>query len=204
MQVLKASYFIFHHQHFVHIRSIYEERRCCFYLALSQWPGDSMQEFFPEVSLPTQLNHLNQNCFANQKLQLFSKAMSPKTNSVHYITMVPLIDSMRWVFPWGVFPPDSLIEQRKCQITIIETVLSARNCNYSEKQWNPKPFFFVHFKLTLTTSSLKTNEGGHPKIKCHDRFGNLLMRPLTGDAPTTSEWSTNSLPTKVWLILEVL
>ena len=26
----------------------------------------------------------------------------------------------------------------------------------------------------------------------------------TGDAPTTSEWSTILLPTKVWLILEVL
>ena len=25
----------------------------------------------------------------------------------------------------------------------------------------------------------------------------------TGDAPTTFEWSTNSLPIKVWLILEV-
>ena len=25
-----------------------------------------MQEFFPEVSLPTQLNHLNQNCFASK------------------------------------------------------------------------------------------------------------------------------------------
>ena len=137
-----------------------------------------MQKFFPDVSLPTQLNHLNQNCFANQVLQLFSKAMKPKAYSVHYITMVPLIDSMPWVFPWGVFPPDSLIEQRKCQITIIETVLSARNCNFSEKQWNPKPFF-VHFKLTLTAFSLETNEGGNPKIRCHDWFVNLLMRHLT-------------------------
>ena len=59
--------------------------------------------------------------------------MKPKANSVHHITMVPITDSI----PWGVFPPDSLIVQRKCQITIIETVLSARNCNYSEKQWNP-------------------------------------------------------------------
>ena len=25
----------------------------------------------------------------------------------------------------------------------------------------------------------------------------------TGDAPTTSEWSTSLLPTKVWLILDV-
>ena len=27
---------------------------------------------------------------------------------------------------------------------------------------------------------------------------------LTGDAPTTSEWSIILLPTKVWLILEIL
>ena len=95
------------------------------------------------VTRPQWVNHLNQNCFANQKLQLFNKAMKPRANSVHYITMVPLTDSMPWVFPWDVFPPDSLIEQRKCQITIIETVLSARGCNYSEKQWNPKPFLCI-------------------------------------------------------------
>ena len=78
-----------------------------------------MQQFFLEVSLPTQLNHLNQNYFANQKLQLFGKAMKPKANSVHYITMVPLADNKPWVFPRGFFPPYSLIEQRKCQIIII-------------------------------------------------------------------------------------
>ena len=34
--------------------------------------------------------------------------------------------------------PHSLIKQRKCGITIIKTILLARNYNYSAKQWNPK------------------------------------------------------------------
>ena len=39
-------------------------------------------------------DNYNQNSFASQKLQLFSKAMKPKASFAHYITMVPLTDSM--------------------------------------------------------------------------------------------------------------
>ena len=63
-----------------------------------------MQELFSEVSLPTQLNHLSQNCLSNQKLQLFNKAMKPKANSAHYITMAPLTDSMPEFVPEVSFP----------------------------------------------------------------------------------------------------
>ena len=52
---------------------------------------DSLPEFFREVPLPIYLNqanemsnHYNWNCFANQKLQLFSKAMKPKASFVHF------------------------------------------------------------------------------------------------------------------------
>ena len=52
---------------------------------------DSLPEFFPEVPLATQLNetkkmsnHYIWNCFASQKLQLFSKAMKPKAIFVHF------------------------------------------------------------------------------------------------------------------------
>ena len=84
-----------------HIRSIYmyEDFCCCFYSALSQWPGmvgcyiASTPGFFPEVSLLTQL----------------------------------------------------IIKQRRCQITKIKPVLSARNYNYSAKQWNPKPFLPITY-----------------------------------------------------------
>ena len=44
-------------------------------------------------------NHQNQNSFASQKLQLFSKAMKPKASFAHYITMAPLTDSMPEFFP---------------------------------------------------------------------------------------------------------
>ena len=49
-------------------------------------------------------NHQNQNSFASQKLQLFSKAMKPKASFAHYITMVPLTDSMPEFFPEVPFP----------------------------------------------------------------------------------------------------
>ena len=57
------------------------------------------------------------------------------------------------------------------------------NCFVSQKlqlfRKAMKPIaIFVHIKLTLTTFKSDTNEGGHPKIKCHDWFGSLLMRPL--------------------------
>ena len=39
--------------------------------------------------------------------------------------------------------PHSLIKQRKCQITIIKTVLLVRNYNYSAKQWNPKSVLHI-------------------------------------------------------------
>ena len=60
---------------------------------------DSMHSFFfPEVFLPSQLTqtkkmstHYNWNCFAARTY----KAMKPKANFAHYITMVPLTDSMQ-------------------------------------------------------------------------------------------------------------
>ena len=59
--------------------------------------------------------------------------MKPKANFGHYITMVPLTDSMQ-SFPLRCLSSQSLIKQRKCQITIIEPVLLARNYDYSAKQ----------------------------------------------------------------------
>ena len=38
---------------------------------------------------------------------------------------------------------------------------------------------------------------------CLDQDEDVVGAATTGDAPTTSEWSTILLPTKVWLILEV-
>ena len=56
----------------------------------------------------------------------------------------------------------SFIKQRKCQITIVETVLPARNWIYSAKQWSPRPVLHIS-KLGLTTFSLETSEEGQPK-----------------------------------------
>ena len=90
---------------------MYEDFRCCFYSALSQWTAvggcyiASMPGFFPGVSLPTQLimkqnvKSLKSKQFARQKLQSFNKAMKPKASFGHYITMVPLADSMPEFFP---------------------------------------------------------------------------------------------------------
>ena len=51
---------------------------------------DSMQ-FFPDVSLPTQINqarkmsnHYNLSLFVSQKLQLFSKAMKHTASFTHF------------------------------------------------------------------------------------------------------------------------
>ena len=44
-------------------------------------------------------NYSNQNSFACQKLQWFSKAMKHKASFAYYITMVPLADSMPEFFP---------------------------------------------------------------------------------------------------------
>ena len=93
--------------------------------------------------------------------------MKPKANFAHYIpiTMIPLTDSMQ-SFSLSCLSPHSLIKQRKCQITIIDPVLLARNYDYLAKQWNTKPVLHI-FQLTVAAFSLETNEGGHPKIKCH-------------------------------------
>ena len=57
----------------------------------------------------------------------------------------------------------SLIKQRKCQITIIKTVLPARNYNYSAKQWYPKPRWGHSFRFWIgmlsTTRRLETLQG---------------------------------------------
>ena len=90
--------------------------------------------------------------------------MKPKANFAHYITMVPLTDSMPSL-SLRCLSPHSLMKQRKGQITTINSVLLARNYDYSAKQWNT-PVLHI-FKLAVTIFSLETNEGGHPKIKSH-------------------------------------
>ena len=92
--------------------------------------------------------------------------MKPKANFSHYITMVPLTDSMQ-SFSLRYLSPHSSMKQRKCQITIINPVLLGRNYDYSAKQWNTKPVLHI-FKLTVAIFSLETNGGGHPKIKSHN------------------------------------
>ena len=42
------------------------------------------------------------------------------------------------------------------------------------------------------------------EARCQVENEHVVGAALTGDAPTSSEWSTILLPTKVWLILEVL
>ena len=100
-----------------------------------------------------------------EEMTKFSKTMKPKANFAHYITMIPLTDSMQSFSP-RCLSPHSLMKQRKCQITIIDLVLLARNCDYSAKQWNTKTVLHI-FKLTVTIFSLETNEGGHSKIKSY-------------------------------------
>ena len=86
-----------------HIRSIYmyEDFRCRFYSALSQWPAMG-------------------GCYIT-------------THWYH-----------ARVLPWGISPHTAYNQTKtKSQITITETVVLARNCNYSAKQWNPKPVLHI-------------------------------------------------------------
>ena len=53
------------------------------------------------------------------------------------------------VFPWGVYPP-SLIKPRKCQLTIIETILLARITKFS-KAMKPKANFAHYITLVPLT-----------------------------------------------------
>ena len=87
--------------------------------------------------------------------------------------MAPLTDSMQ-SFSLRCLSPHSLVEQRKCQIIIINPVLLARNYHHSAKQWNTKPVLHI-FKLTVTTFSWETNEGGHPKTKSLIFIGKQLL-----------------------------
>ena len=64
---------------------------------------DSLPEFFPEVPLPTYLNqankmsnHYNWDCFASQKLQLFSKAMKPKASFAHFQVKFSILIRNQW------------------------------------------------------------------------------------------------------------
>ena len=66
--------------------------------------------------------------------------MKPKANFAHYITMVPLTDSMVSFF-LRCFSPHSLIKQRKRQHTIIETVLLARKCKIQQSNETMQSFF---------------------------------------------------------------
>ena len=65
--------------------------------------------------------------------------MKPKANFIHYITMAPLTERML-SFSLRCLSLHSLVEQRKCQITLIEAVLPARNCNAMKPKAN-----FVHY-----------------------------------------------------------
>ena len=145
---------------------------------------DSMPEFFPWLPLPTQLNqtkkmsnHYNWNCFACQKLQLFSKAMKPKANFAHWITLVPLTDSMP-EFSLRCLPlPTQLNQAKKMSNHYNWNCFAFQKLQLFSKAMKAKASF-VHFKLSLTTFSLETTEGGHPKIKCHRWYVNLLMMLL--------------------------
>ena len=41
------------------------------------------------------------------------------------------------------------------------------------------------------------------EAKCYVENEDAVAEAPTGDAPTTSEWSTILLPTEVWLILKI-
>ena len=60
----------------------------------------------------------------NYKIKQSNK--TNEANFAHHITMVSLTDSMH-SFSLGCLFPQSLITQRKCQITVINPVLLARN-----------------------------------------------------------------------------
>ena len=68
--------------------------------------------------------------------------MKPKANFAHYIIMVPLTDSMP-SFSLRCLSSHSLIKQRKCQHTIIETVLLARNYKIQQNNEYPKPILHI-------------------------------------------------------------
>ena len=69
--------------------------------------------------------------------------MKPKANFAHYITMVPLTDSML-SFSLRCLSPYSFIQQRKCQYTIIETVLLARNDKIKQSNETLSQFSTLH------------------------------------------------------------
>ena len=68
--------------------------------------------------------------------------MTPKAIFVHYMTRVPLTDSMQ-SFSLRCLSPHSLNERRKYQIIMIDPALLARNYDYSAKQWNTKPVLHI-------------------------------------------------------------
>ena len=119
-----------------------------------------IRQSYLEVPLPTQLNqakemlnHYNWNCFASQKLQLFSKAMKSKANFEHYITMAPLTDSMPEFFPEVPLPT---------QLNQAQKMLNHYN-------WN----CFASQKLQLFSKATK------PKVSFVNslvKFNNILIR----------------------------
>ena len=118
---------------------------------------DSMPEFFSEVPLPTQLNqskeisnHYNWNCFASQKLQLFSKALKPKANFAHYITMVPLTDSMPKFFP-EVRLPTQLNQAKKMSNHYNWNCFASQKLQLCSRAMKPKAGF-VHFQVNSSLS----------------------------------------------------
>ena len=122
---------------------------------------DSMPEFFPVVTFPTQLNQAKimsnpyiWNCFPCQKLQLFSKVMKPKASFPHYITMAPLTDSMPEFFPEVPFPTQ-LKQANKMSNTY------NWNCFSCQKLQSFSKASFVHF---------------------HVKFNNILIRNQWGSA----------------------
>ena len=167
LQVLKASCFIFHNKPQICITSgpymnNFDATSKKFSLALSQWPAMGGYyithsliacRVFPWGVYPHSL-------IKQRKCQLtiietilparnykIRKTMKPKANFAHYINMAPLIDSMQ-SFSLRCLYSHSLIKQRKCQHTIIEThynwnCLASQNLQNSAKQSNPEPMLHI-------------------------------------------------------------
>ena len=105
-------------------------------------------EFFPEVSNPhslikprkCQLTIIEAILLArNYKIQQSNETQS---QFAHYITMVPLTDSMQSFSP-RCLSPHSLIKQKKISTHYNWNCFASQKLQNKAKQWNPRPFLHI-------------------------------------------------------------
>ena len=94
------------------------------------------------------------------RLSLFDKAVKPKANFAHYITRIPLTDSMPEFFPEVSLPTQLNQAQKMSNHYNWNCFAIPKSQLFSNAM---KPILHI-FKLLLITFSLETNEVCHPKI----------------------------------------